>query len=264
MTHDCCLMPDWQGCVVLADSTHDTPQSFTCHWPSILAIVLSWNPPTQLPYHMSMSHIVNRLHDDRQYGDCEMSGWYQQTVDVHCGLHRCCYLVLTMCWRQWHLCRSSPPITSQTCEEHITNRVVRVQADRAHWTLRHVLGWAGGSGVAVYISQYALFPSSPIGIRYNTAFWITYDNFIACKRRVNRVIRIFIGSATTYMNNNKTLFFPWGLHVYCLHCTFENGANQTTIICTLTIFLWKIIYFVRLYFIQLFVAIIVHWMCIHH
>ena len=39
-------------------------------------------------------------------------------------------------------------------------------------------------------------------------------------------------STTTY-NNNETLFFPFGL--YCLHCTFENGANRTTIICTHTI-----------------------------
>ena len=62
----------------------------------------------------SISHITCPCHtlptDCMMIGsivsDCEMSGWYQQTVDVHCGLHRCCYLVLTMCWRQWHLCRS--------------------------------------------------------------------------------------------------------------------------------------------------------------
>ena len=169
--------------------------------------------------------------------------WYQQTVDVHSALHRCCYLVLTMCWRQWHLCRSSPPITDLWGADHKQGCQLSPrhwapdQADRALWTLRHVLGWAGGSGAAAYISQYALFPSSPVVIRYNTdiAFWITYHNFIACKRRVNRVIRIFIisiGSTTTY-NNNETLFFPFGL--YCLHCTFENGANRTTIICTHTI-----------------------------
>ena len=148
-----------------------------------------------------------------------------------------------MCWRQWHLCRSSPPITDLWGADHKQGCQLSPrhwapdQADRAPWTLRHVLGWAGGSGAAAYISQYALFPSSPVVIRYNTdiAFWITYHNFIACKRRVNRVIRIFIisiGSTTTY-NNNKTLFFPFGL--YCLHCTFENGANRTTIICTHTI-----------------------------
>ena len=114
-----------------------------------------------------------------------------------------------MCWRQWHLCRSSPP--SQTCEEHITNRVVRDQGRPGTLDITPCAGLGRWQRAAVYISQYALFPSSPVDIRYNTAFWITYDNFIACKRRVNRVIRIFIGSTTIYMNNNKTLFFPCGV-----------------------------------------------------
>ena len=133
--------------------------------------------------------------------------WYQQTVDVHSALHRCCYLVLTMCWRQWHLCRSSPPIPDLWGADHKQGCQLSPRhwaPDQAHWTLRHVLGWAWGSGAAAYISQYALFPSSPVVIRYNTdiAFWITYYNFIACKRRVNRVtriFRIFIGS-TLYNN----------------------------------------------------------------
>ena len=262
MTHDCCLMPDCQGCVVLADSNNDTPQSFTCHWPSILAILLSWNQPTELPYHMSMSHVANRLHDDWQCGDCEMSG----------DINR--LLMFTVDCTGVAILSSQCAGDSDTCADpHLHHRLVRSTSQtglsgtrQTGHTGHYAMCWAGlgrWQRAAVYISQYALFPSSPLGIRYNTAFWITYDNFIACKRRVNRVIRIFIGSATTYMNNNETLFFSWGLHVYCLHCTFENGANQTTIICTLTIFLWKIIYFVRLYFIQLFAAI-VHWMCIHH
>ena len=211
MTHDCCLTDRVVWCWLTQIMTHHRASLVTdpASWP--FYFLGTSQHSFHITYHMSMSHIANMLHDDRQYGDCEMSGWYQQTVDVHCGLHRCCYLVLTMCWRQWHLCRSSPP--SQTCEEHITNRVVRDQGRPGTLDITPCAGLGRWQRAAVYISQYALFPSSPLDIRYNTAFWITYDNFIACKRRVNRVIRIFIGSATTYMNNNKTLFFPWGLSV---------------------------------------------------
>ena len=144
MTHDCCLMPDWPGSVVLADSNHDTPQSFTCHWPSILAIVLSLNQPTELPYHMSMSHNANRLHDDRQCGDCEMSG----------DINR--LLMFTVDCTGVAILSSQCAGDSDTCADpHLHHRLVRstsqtglsgTRADRAHWTLRHVLGWAGGSG----------------------------------------------------------------------------------------------------------------------
>ena len=89
MTHDCCLTDRAVWCWLTQIMTHHRASLVTdpASWPLEAAIRASISH-----YHMSMSHIANRLHDDRQNdGDCEMSGWYQQTVDVHCGLHRCCY-----------------------------------------------------------------------------------------------------------------------------------------------------------------------------
>ena len=123
MTHDCCLTDRAVWCWLTQLMTHHRASLVTdpASWP------LSFLGTSQQSFHITCP--CHTLPTDcmmiGRYGDCEMSGWYQQTDDVHCGLHRCCYLVLTMCWRQWHLCRSSPP--SQTCEEHITNRVVRDQ-----------------------------------------------------------------------------------------------------------------------------------------
>ena len=142
MTHDCCLMPDWQGCVVLADSNPDTPQSFTCHWPSILAIVLSWNPPTQLPYHMSMSHIANRLHDDRQI-------WWLWNV----------WVISTDCW-----CSLWTAQVLLSCPHNVLETVTPVQILTSItdlWGAHHKQG-CQGPGQTGHTGHYAMCWAGPV------------------------------------------------------------------------------------------------------
>ena len=124
MTHDCCLLPDWhwQGCVVLADSNHYTPKSFTCHWPSILAIVLSWNQPTELYITCPCHSLPTDFMMIGRYCDCEMSGDINRLLmfTLHCtGVA----ILSSQCAGDSDTC-ADPHLPSQTCEEQITNRVV--------------------------------------------------------------------------------------------------------------------------------------------
>ena len=91
MTAAFCLLPDWQGCVVMADSNHYTPQSFTCHWPSIYLGNCSFlEPANRAFYHISMSHSANILHDDMVIVKCLV-------ISTDCWCSLCTAQVLLSC-----------------------------------------------------------------------------------------------------------------------------------------------------------------------
>ena len=149
MTHDCCLMPDCQGRVVWCWLT----QIMTHHRASLVTDPASWQL-SFLGTRQHSFHITCPCHT--LPSDCMMIGSMMVIVK--------CLVISTDCW-----CSLWTAQVLLSCPDNVLETVTPVQiltshhitdlwgahhkqgcdwdqADRAHWTLRHVLGWAGGSG----------------------------------------------------------------------------------------------------------------------
>ena len=137
MSAACCLTDRVVWCWLTQIMTHHRASLVTdpASWPLEAAIRASISH-----YHMSMSHIANRLHDDRQYCDCEMSGDINRllmfTVDCT-GVA----ILSSQCAGDSDTC-AAPHLPSQTCEERITNRVVTGTRQTGH-TGHYAMCWAG-------------------------------------------------------------------------------------------------------------------------
>ena len=123
-------------------------QIMTHHRASLVTDPASWpfyflgtsQQSFHITYHMSMSHIANRLHDDRQYGDCEMSG----------DINR--LLMFTVDCTGVAILSSQCAGDSDTCADpHLHHRLVRSTSQTGLWlgpgqtghTGHYAMCWAG-------------------------------------------------------------------------------------------------------------------------